>query len=97
MYLEDAAYTRLGELALAWTIPARFGRAVADGLTVVVEARNVATWTRFGGPDPEVATTSSANQQFREIQMLPAVPRTIGLRVEVGGERPAFTRTSNLT
>ncbi len=83
IYLEDASYTRLGELAIAWTPPPRFGRVLSSGLTLSIEARNVATWTSFGGADPEVATTTSARLGSIGVPMLPAVPRTIGVRVEV--------------
>jgi hypothetical protein len=78
--LEDASYTRLGELALEWTPSARLGRTLS-GLTIAVEARNLVTWTRFGGPDPEVATTSTARHGRQQIEMLPALPRTIGVRI----------------
>jgi hypothetical protein len=83
VYLEDATYTRLGELAIVWTPPPRFGRVLSNGLTLSIEARNLVTWTRFSGADPEVATTTSAQSGFAQMPMLPAVPRTIGLRVEV--------------
>jgi TonB-dependent SusC/RagA subfamily outer membrane receptor len=85
LYQEAASYTRLGEVALEWT-PARFGRAIWNGVTISVEARNLVTWTPFEGPDPEVATTSSARQGLQGgLRMLPALPRTIGLRVEFAG------------
>jgi hypothetical protein len=80
--LEDASYTRLTELAVAWTPSPRFARVFSSGLTIVLEARNVVTWTSFGGPDPEVATTSSAVRGRQQIEMLPALPRTVGVRID---------------
>ena len=81
-YVEDASFTRLGELALAWAVPARFGRPFGNGLTLIVEARNVATWTGFTGFDPEVATAVATLPTGQQLRTLPAVPRTLGLRVE---------------
>ena len=81
-YVEDASFTRLGELALAWAVPARFGRPLGNGLTLIVEARNIATWTGFTGFDPEVATAVATLPTGQQLRTLPAVPRTLGLRVE---------------
>lgn len=81
-YVEDASFTRLGELALAWAVPARFGRPFGNGLTLIVEARNVATWTGYTGFDPEVATAVATLPTGDQLRTLPAVPRTLGLRVE---------------
>jgi TonB-dependent starch-binding outer membrane protein SusC len=81
VYLEDAAYTRVSEVALEWTPPARFGTAFSSGVTISVEGRNLATWTSYRGPDPEVAT-ATARRGIQALPMVPALPRTIGLRVE---------------
>jgi hypothetical protein len=81
-YLKDASYTRLGELALAWKIPVRFGRVLANDLTMIIEGRNLATLTGFDGPDPEVATARGHMGGLPAVPMLPAVPRTVGVRVE---------------
>jgi hypothetical protein len=53
-----------------------------SGLTVGVEARNLATWTSFGGPDPEIATRSTARHGRQQIEMLPALARTVGVRID---------------
>jgi TonB-dependent SusC/RagA subfamily outer membrane receptor len=77
VHVESASYTRFGELALEWR--PRVGR-----VTVIAEARNLVTWTRFNGPDPEIATTASATSGLSLLRPLPALPRTLGVRLEVG-------------
>lgn len=56
-YFEDADYLKLRELAVAYDLPAGivsgFG---ARGATIVVGARNLVTWTRYSGPDPEAGS-----------------------------------------
>jgi hypothetical protein len=82
LYLENASYTRLAEVGLEWTPPARFGSAISNALRLGIEARNLVTWTGFRGPDPEVAS-ASLRQGIQPFPMLPGPPRTIGVRVEV--------------
>jgi hypothetical protein len=77
VHVESASYTRLGELALEW-------RPRVVRVRVIAEARNLVTWTRFQGPDPEVATTASATSGLSLLRPLPALPRTLGVRLEVG-------------
>jgi outer membrane receptor protein involved in Fe transport len=57
----DASFTRLREIALAYTVPQRFlgGRAKAGTLTLA--ARNLRTWTPWTSLDPE---TSWVTNQF---------------------------------
>jgi TonB-linked SusC/RagA family outer membrane protein len=57
----DASFTRLREIALAYTVPPRFlgGRAKAGTLTLA--ARNLRTWTPWTSLDPE---TSWVTNQF---------------------------------
>jgi hypothetical protein len=50
--LQDATFTRLRELSLAAPLPFLWGGARAATFTVA--ARNLATWTRYSGSDPEV-------------------------------------------
>lgn len=49
-----------------------------------LEARNLATFTRFPGPDPEVALVSEPFTSI-EASSVPALPRTVALRIDVGG------------
>jgi hypothetical protein len=54
-FLEDASFVKLRELSLTWTLPARWAPRVAGGsAAITIAGRNVATWTRYGGLDPEL-------------------------------------------
>jgi hypothetical protein len=53
-YINDASYTKLREVAVAYTLPStinhigRFSRAV-----IGIAGRNLHTWTKYPGLDPE--------------------------------------------
>ncbi|HKG96147.1 MAG TPA: hypothetical protein VKA84_29810, partial [Gemmatimonadaceae bacterium] len=56
-FVEDASFTKLREVAVAFDAPARWAAAVGAGsLRVTVAGRNLATWSSYGGPDPEVGS-----------------------------------------
>lgn len=80
-FLEGATYTRVAEVALEWTPTARFGGAIRNSVTISLEGRNLVTWTSFQGPDPEIAT-AIAGPGFPRLPSVPALARTIGLRVD---------------
>lgn len=75
-FVRPASYTRWTELAVGWNPPVR-GRLIWP-TAVSVEARNLATWTRFPGLDPEIATAG------RGLGLTPALPRVFSMRVDVG-------------
>jgi hypothetical protein len=55
--VEDASYTRLREISLRLTTPARWAHALGSSrLDLSVAARNVATWTNYAGLDPEATS-----------------------------------------
>jgi hypothetical protein len=54
-YIEDASFWKLRELSATLDAPAALARrAGASGLTIAVVGRNLATWTKYSGFDPEV-------------------------------------------
>jgi hypothetical protein len=54
-YFEDADYTRLREVRVALTLPSRLARlAGASSARFSVTGRNLYTWTRYSGLDPEI-------------------------------------------
>ncbi|PYO87620.1 MAG: hypothetical protein DMD58_14390 [Gemmatimonadetes bacterium] len=56
-YYEDADYLKLRELALAFDVPDRVAAAVgAHNATIVFGGRNLATWTKYSGADPEAGS-----------------------------------------
>jgi hypothetical protein len=53
----DASFTRLREVSLRWTLPTgRLGVLGAPGAHVLVAGRDLATWTKWPGTDPEVSS-----------------------------------------
>ena len=64
----DASFTRLREIALAYTIPQRFLGGRAKGGTFTLAARNLRTWTPWTSLDPETAWVTNqfdkSNQTF---------------------------------
>jgi hypothetical protein len=72
----------LAEAAIRWRLPARVATLTGAGATLSLEARNLATWTGFGGLDPEVSTA--------RVLPLPGIafgqplPRVFSLWLDVG-------------
>ena len=53
-YVENGSYWRLREASAAWTLPKRVSdRLRARDAQVVFSARNLHTWTKYTGVDPE--------------------------------------------
>src|SRR2546427_373711 len=55
-FIEDAAFVKLREVSLTYTAPAPWAARVgAQAASLTLAARNLATWTRYSGADPEVS------------------------------------------
>ena len=54
-YIEEADFIKLRELAVTYTVPERYTQRIGAGsLSLTVAGRNLATWTKYSGFDPEV-------------------------------------------
>ncbi|MFC2136583.1 SusC/RagA family TonB-linked outer membrane protein [Bacteroidota bacterium] len=54
-YIEDGSYVRLKSLQLGYTLPETFAEKYGIGLLrVYVGGRNLITWTKYSGMDPEI-------------------------------------------
>lgn len=52
--IDDASFTKLRELSVAYTVPETLARRVgASGATLSLAGRNLFTWTDYGGLEPE--------------------------------------------
>ena len=86
-YIEDASFVKLRELALTYDVPktvvSRIGGR-ARSLRLELSGRNLYTWTRYTGADPEVS--NFGNQQIsRFIDLAPFPPsRSFFFTVDVG-------------
>jgi hypothetical protein len=56
-FIEDASFVKWRELTLTYSLPTRVvGRWLrADAVSIAVGARNLHTWTNYGGLDPELS------------------------------------------
>jgi hypothetical protein len=64
-FLHDASFTKLREISVSYTLPERIaGFASARRATVTLAGRNLHTWTKFPGLDPERRTSTSTISQF---------------------------------
>ena len=60
LYVRDASYLRLKNIALGYTIPQYITKKVGvNRFRVFVQAENLITWTKYWGFDPEVGTNST--------------------------------------
>jgi TonB-dependent SusC/RagA subfamily outer membrane receptor len=57
----DASFTRLREVSARWTLPVSRTTALgATGARVMIAGRDLATWTRWPGTDPEISSRRRA-------------------------------------
>ena len=62
-FMEDGSYWRLQELTLSYKVPQRWSRmSQLDNASVFLSGRNIKTWTKYSGYNPDVNSIgSSAN------------------------------------
>lgn len=54
-FVEDASYTSLRELSVSWEMPASIvSIARMSSGSITLSARNLALWSKYSGPDPQV-------------------------------------------
>ncbi len=83
-FIEDAAFWKLRELSAAFAMPGRWAAALgAKRLSLALAARNLATWTRYGGLDPEVNTAPYESLGSYDLFAQPQV-RYLLMRVDIG-------------
>ncbi len=60
-HIEDGSYLRLQNIALGYTLPARWTKKFyVEKLRIYLSAQNLCTWTDYTGYNPEVSLTTSA-------------------------------------
>ena len=91
IYYQDASFWKLREFTAAIDVPKRFmigALAKADHAQLSVSGRNLKTWTKFRGTDPEyanfgAAATPSSVQVERELGAYPT-SRSFWLNLNIG-------------
>lgn len=82
-FIEDGSFLRLSTVNLGYTLPKQLSRKVnASSVRIYVTGTNLALWTKYSGPDPEINVTSNPLVQGYDLGT-PPVPRTIQLGLNV--------------
>ncbi len=82
-YAEKADFVKLREISATYTLPTSWLSQVrASSATIVLTARNIATWTDFNSWDPENNTSGSDGPNYNFVQL--AQPRVYLVRLNLG-------------
>ena len=84
-FVESGAYLKLGELSAGYEVPTKFlpmvGLGRVSGLKLSLVGRNLITWTKYSGFDPDVTAGSDFNYKIDGFNYPPF--RTITGQVEI--------------
>ena len=82
-YIEDADFLKLREIAVTYYAPATWAQRLgANSLSFTVSGRNLGTWTKYTGFDPELSQIGQSNFSQRDFLTQPPV-RYFTARVNV--------------
>jgi hypothetical protein len=82
-FAEDATFTKLREISARIVLPAGIARLLGGQASLTIGGRNLATWTRYSGPDPEVNSQAFNSLPRVDLAQTP-LPREILLRLDLG-------------
>jgi TonB-linked SusC/RagA family outer membrane protein len=83
-YIEDASFTKLRELAFSVMAPDSWSSAFGGhSMTLTVAGRNLHTWTKYTGFDPEINSTPGLSFSTSDFLTLPPT-RSWTVRLNVG-------------
>ncbi len=78
-YMEDADFIKFRELSLTYDAPAKWGARIgASSLSFTIAGRNLATWTKYKGLDPELNEAGQNNFTTADFLTQPPVRYWIG-------------------
>jgi hypothetical protein len=73
-FIEDAGFVKLREVSVTLFAPARWAQRLrVSGLSLTLSGRNLATWTKYTGFDPEILGGGQANFSTFEFLSQPPV------------------------
>jgi hypothetical protein len=73
-FIEDASFTKWREIAVTYTIPARFSsRLQSRNASITLAGRNLHTWTKYTGVDPEINYSGQSNFDTADFLTQPQV------------------------
>jgi len=77
-YIEKADYIKLREVSLTYNLPTRWtSRLGINGASISVAGRNLGTWTKYSGADPEVNIEGPATFTRADYMSVPALRRLV--------------------
>ncbi|HKN65881.1 MAG TPA: TonB-dependent receptor plug domain-containing protein, partial [Gemmatimonadaceae bacterium] len=82
-FVDGASFVKLREVSLRWIVPSRVANWVGGPATVTIAGRNLATWTRYRGLDPELNSQSLLLPRA-DLAETP-IPHELLLRLDLGG------------
>jgi TonB-linked SusC/RagA family outer membrane protein len=72
LYVENSDYTKLREVAVTLGVSSRIANLMrAQGASLTVAGRNLHTWTKYSGFDPELSSVSGTNFSIADFLTLP--------------------------
>jgi TonB-dependent starch-binding outer membrane protein SusC len=79
MWIEPADFIKLRELSLTYRVPTSLTQRMgtAAGLNVTLAGRNLATWTKYSGTDPEVNIEGNADFTRADYMSVPPTRRWV--------------------
>jgi TonB-linked SusC/RagA family outer membrane protein len=82
-YAEDASFIKLREISATYSLPSSWlSYAKVSQASIVLTARNIATWTDFNSWDPENNTSGGDGPNYNFVQL--AQPRVYMVRLNFG-------------
>jgi hypothetical protein len=82
-YAEKADFVKLREISATYSLPSSWASRIrASQASIVLTARNLATWTDFNSWDPENVTSGTDGPNYNFVQL--AQPRVYLVRVNLG-------------
>ena len=81
-YYQDGSFAKLREVALRWMIPASVTGVIGARADLTIAGRNLATWTKYRGLDPEVSYQPPYILPRQELADLP-LPREFIVRLDL--------------
>jgi len=73
-FFEDGGFLKLREVSLTYTAPVQWASRIgASTLSLTLTGRNLATWTRYRGADPEISQSGQFNFSVADFLSQPPV------------------------
>ena len=73
-FFEDAGFLKLREVSLTYTAPGEWASRIgASTLSLTLTGRNLATWTKYRGADPEISQSGQFNFSVADFLSQPPV------------------------